>query len=399
MSKLTNLVLISLAEAVDSVVAGGWTKTISLTGEPGMGKTATLKTIAARASKMYADELDGQEYLPVYIYVPDKLDGSDFGCWIPNMTTGNMEYMSNATYYLNSGRPLCIMLDEMSKASETVQTLLNPLLTVPRRMSDIILHPKSMVLMAGNWESDGVGDHTKDHTVSRKTSLYLRKHTGEEWNVWAASNNIHPVVMAWSLKEPRLWESYLDTAPADLGPFVFNPKRPKAGANANLNRAYVCGRTLEMASDTLWSYTRGRITEHVMLAQLNGEIGSAGALDLAAMIHINVQIPFFRDIITDPMGCTVPEDGDACVMVILGAVNWLTKSMRGDVEFPQGNGVMTFHAVISAWMKYMQRIQIKEVIPLMLRSIRSNEPVLWAAFTSNPEYAEFAANNEHLGGI
>jgi hypothetical protein len=310
-----------------------------------------------------------------------------------------MEYMSNASYYLNSGRPLCILLDEMSKSEDTVQTLLNPLLTVPRRMSDILIHPKSIVFIAGNWESDGVGDRTKDHTISRKTSLYLRKHTGEEWCEWGVTNNIHPVVLAWAAKEPRLWESYLDVDTANLGPFVFNPKRPKGGASATVNRAYVCGRTLEMASDTLHSYTRGRITEHVMLAQLNGEIGSAGALDLAAMVHLNGQIPFFRDIITAPTTCAVPEDGDACVMVILGAVNWLTKSMRGDVEFPQGNGVMTFHAVISAWMTYMQRIQIKEVIPLMLRSVRNNEPVLWAAFTSSPEFAEFAASNEHLGGI
>ena len=153
----------SLQDAIDSIVGCGGTATFHLMGEPGIGKTYIGSEIAKQLNMPF-----------IYMDVPST-DISDIGIPIPNHETKTVQLYPSEHWGLHLGVPVCIWLDEYSKGAPALQAILHPLLTQPRRIGAIKLHPDSVVVTTGNLTTDGVGDMMKGHTLNRIVRLKIGK--------------------------------------------------------------------------------------------------------------------------------------------------------------------------------------------------------------------------------
>ncbi len=164
---------VTLTEAAEIVVAIGTTNTCYLVGEPGIGKTAMHDTVVAMTG-----------HKGVYIDAPNTELG-DVGIPVPNHDTKTTHFYLNDHWGLHTGEPLVIFIDEFTKASQAVQNMLHPLIH-ERRIGGVKLHEDSIVMIAGNLTTDGVGDTIKAHTIGRITKVRIRKpHAGIKVTVHA----------------------------------------------------------------------------------------------------------------------------------------------------------------------------------------------------------------------
>jgi len=287
-----------------------------LQGEPGIGKSSLMGALAA----MYPD------YHLAYIDVPN-MDLGDICMPVIDHETKTTKYYPNARFGMHTGKPVIIMLDEFSKGSPPVINMLHPLLESHNpRLGDIPLHPESIVFMTGNLSTDGVGDNTKAHTLSRQTRIVVRKPNCEEWTEWAIGHGINPIIIAAAREFAADWfASYLDYPeglPKDA--VVFNPKMPTT--------AYVAGRPLERASNIVDH--RDKFDTDSLIAALSGTIGEKASRDLETYIAFADQLPTWESIIKSPATTSIPEGAGACALVAFNAIAKVDKdSMTPFMEY------------------------------------------------------------------
>lgn len=273
---------------------------VHVEGEPGIGKSSLLKSVAARSGiTRYA-----------YIDVPN-LDLGDTAMPVLKHDTKTTGYYPNERFQLHHGEPVAIMLDEFSKGAEPVKNMLHPLLeSVNPRFGDIPLPPGSIVFSSGNLSGDGVGDGRKAHTVGRQTTVCMRKPDAKSWiHNFAVNADIDGSIIAWVDRTPHTMASYLDDGQED-NHYIFNPRRPV--------KAYVSPRSLERASSIV--RRRRLMSENTLTCALIGTIGEQGARDLGAYIAFQNDLPAWKEIIDNPRNARVPESAGASAVLIFGAV-------------------------------------------------------------------------------
>jgi hypothetical protein len=63
--------------------------------------------------------------------------------------------------------------------------MLHPMLNHPRMIMGIPLHPETIVITAGNYTTDGVGDSMMSHSRNRLSVINVKKpHAGFNVDVW-----------------------------------------------------------------------------------------------------------------------------------------------------------------------------------------------------------------------
>ena len=376
-----NIITISHADAA-TIINELRGETIIIRGEPGVGKTAMGEALSAQLNMPY-----------VHINVPSKTDTSEFGMFIPNRETGQLEYFTNNHYAWH--KPSIFNLDEYPKGMNAVKTMLHGLCEFPRRIGDIVIHPDSIIFLTGNLASDGVGDVLAAHSQNRMCELYMSKPQAEPWVQYASTRGVNPIVLAWVTREPQVLASYMDDGQQD-NPYIFNPKR----ASSSVNKAYVSPRSLFKASDTVTKYQAGKLTEHQMMAVLQGQIGGAAMRQLTAFIAVANQIPTPREIIDNPTGAPVPTAPGATVMVTLGAIQWLTSVATDKTQFDNLSGA----DVMGRWFQYMQRLEKELQAMFVITAKRAGDPTnggtdgrkLWDLAWNNKAFQQWALSNMHL---
>jgi len=273
-------------------------------GEPGIGKSALLGTIA--------------KLLPTHTMVYrdcQTLDLGDIAMPMPNRETKQTDYYPSAGFHMNDGRPVVIMLDEFSKAMQPVQNMLHPLLEVNNpRIGDVPLPEGSIVFLTGNLASDGVGDNTKAHTLNRVSSIRISKPDSDQWLAWAQGNGIEPIVCAWVKQFPHALASYTDPGQKD-NPYIYDPKKQQ--------RSYVSPRSLERASHII--RRRDRNSQGAIISALTGTIGEAASRDISAFVDYQDQLPAWSDILANPKSARLPDSPGACAVLVYGAVAKVAK--------------------------------------------------------------------------
>jgi len=323
--------MVTLEEAAQVIAATGDAITNILVAEPGIGKTSVLKMLK---------EMMGDEYDYIYVDCPVK-DMMDIGASIPNHTLQTLEYYVSSLFKLSgegANRPKVILLDELFKAPKLMQIIYTRLV-LERMVGDLPLPEspsgkKSIVFGTSNNAKDGVGDASLAHMGSRVATLYIKKHTAPQWDIWASKNSIHRIVRTWVSLNPRCMASYQDGGQED-NPYIFIPGN---------SRKYVCGRTLEKSSITITR--RNQMSENAVMSQLSGLIGESAARSMAAFISMEADVVDVLDVLKDPMGTKVPSDLAPQVMMMFQAV-------EVDVIKTQDD--------LSSFMKYMNRIDSAEV--------------------------------------
>ena len=316
-------------EAATLIRTNGAKISYVIESEPGVGKSSILKTIEKQM---------GDKYEYIYVDVP-LLDIPNIALSMPDHDTQTTkEFVNELWLGKDPKKPKVIMLDEIWKGQIFVQLMMNRLL-LEKVVGGRKLPEGSIVFGTSNFSTDGVGDKTNGHTNSRVARIQMRKPTQPEWTNWAINNNINEVVLAWIGQNPAIFSSYKDTE--------FDSKLHKDGQGIfhyiyhpqHNNMAYVCPRTLELASHQLHNI---ELTgESLLTKALIGTLGSKAALDLTALMALGADLPHPDDIVKNPAKAKVPKSAAAQMMLIYKSLQYINKDN------------------IAAWTCYFERFSIE----------------------------------------
>lgn len=302
---------VSLREAADLICACPEVR-FHLEGEPGIGKSSIMA--------MLKERLGTADYHFTYVDA-SNLDLGDVGVPVPDYDARVVRFFQSVRFGLHTDKVPVIMIDEFTKAMQSVQNMLHPLLEAHNpRLGDTPLPAGAIVFTTGNLSANNVGDNMKAHTRNRLTPLTVRKPTAEEWlEDWAAYNDVSPVLMACVKRNPQWFASYTDYTNDNDNPFVYNPRRPQA--------AFVSGRSLERASTLI--KRRAQFSESALRVALTGTVGAGAANDLLAFVQYQDQLPAFEAICRSPTTAVVPTDPGACMVIAYEAI---AKTERDNID-------------------------------------------------------------------
>lgn len=344
---------ITLKQAANLIVSNPETR-FMLRGEPGIGKSSLLETIAS---------LTGYDY--AYIDVPN-MDLGDIAMPVIDHETRTTRYYPNARFKLHEGKPVAIMLDEFSKGADPVKNMLHPMLEKANpRLGDISIDKRSPIFLTGNLATDGVGDNLKAHSLNRIVSVTISKPTSDEWLEWAINHGIEAEVCAWVNQFPHALASYTDPAQGD-NPYIFNPRKPQT--------AFVSPRSLATASNIV--RTRKQNDPDAVIAALAGAIGEAAARDMQAYIEFADQLPTWDEQIKNPDTTKVPTSPGACAITVFGAISRIDKQS------------------ITPFMKYLERFDAEwqAVFAINIAKTPSKQAIAFSC----KAFADWVAKNQDL---
>ena len=325
-----------------------------LRGEPGIGKSSLLESIAS-----------GLGYEHAYIDVPN-MDLGDIAMPVIDHETRTTRYYPNARFKVHEGKPTVIMLDEFTKGADPVKNMLHPMLEKANpRLGDIPLDKNTVVFLTGNLSTDGVGDALKSHSMNRLVSITVSKPTSDEWIEWAIGKGIEPEVIAWVNRFPHALASYTDGGQGD-NPYIFNPKKPMT--------AFVSPRSLETASNIV--RTRKENDADSVIAALTGAIGESAARDMQAYIEFSDQLPTWEATINSPKTTAIPTSPGACAIVVFGAIARVTKE------------------TITPFMEYLDRFDAEwqAVFAINIAKTASKQSIAFSC----KAFADWVAKNQDL---
>jgi hypothetical protein len=325
-----------------------------LRGEPGIGKSSLLESIA-----------NGLGYEYAYIDVPN-MDLGDIAMPVIDHETRTTRYYPNARFKVHEGKPTVIMLDEFTKGADPVKNMLHPMLEKANpRLGDIALSKNTIVFLTGNLSTDGVGDSLKAHSMNRLVSITVSKPTADEWIEWAINKGVEAEVIAWVNRFPHALASYTDAGQGD-NPYIFNPKKPMT--------AFVSPRSLETASNIV--RTRKENDADSVIAALTGAVGESAARDMQAYIEFSDQLPTWEATINSPKTTTIPTSPGACAIVVFGAISRVTKE------------------TITPFMEYLERFDAEwqAVFAINIAKTPSKQSIAFSC----KAFAEWVAKNQDL---
>lgn len=343
--------MMSLKQAENLIATVGTEVTVHLRGQPGIGKSSILGTL----SKRFPD------HIPVYIDCAD-LDLGDLSMPAMNHENKTTAYYPNERFNLQHGKPVIIMLDEITKASDPVKNMLLPVM-LERRLGSVKFHPDSIVYSTGNLSTDGVGDTLKAHAKDRLTIVTVRNPNDEEWICWAIANNIAPEVVAWVKQFPHCLAMYSDESQKE-NLYMYDPRKQQD--------AFTSARSLAKASPIVKS--RAIIGEDTALVALMGTIGEAAARDMSAFFSLSDGLPSRESIYKEPTKAMIPKDPAAKVILVMRELMAITAEH------------------MDAWMVYIQRLPT-ETQALFALNIMASERRTLAA--TNKSFTTWAVANNH----
>lgn len=345
--------MISLKQAEELIATVGKEVTVHLRGQPGIGKSSILKSLSTRFP----------DHIPVYIDCAD-LDLGDLAMPAMNHESKTTAFYPNERFNLQHGKPVIIMLDEITKASEPVKNMLLPVM-LERRLGAVEFHPDSIVYSTGNLTTDGVGDSMKAHAKNRMTAVTVMNPTDDEWINWGVDNGVAPEILAWVKQFPHCLAMYTDESQKE-NMYIYNPRKQQ--------EAFVSPRSLAKASAIVRNRTA--LGEDTTLTALMGTIGEAAARDMSAYFSLADGLPSRESIYKEPEKANLPKDPAAKVILVMRELMTITEEH------------------MDAWMKYLQRLPMETQALFAVNIMASTRKSIAA---TNKSFVNWAvANNQYF---
>jgi hypothetical protein len=314
---------VSLAQAAKAIAVIGAQRTVILEGEPGIGKSSTLKALASIFPS----------YHMVYLDCQLLSDQGDFFYPFIVVTKAGTQVAKRVPledFDFSDGVPVIMMLDEIGKSTKPVMNVITTLMQ-ERRIGNNHLPEGSIVYATTNLASDGVGDFIAAHASNRVIRIEVQKpHVGmnpdgsvdkDSWGAWAIDNGIDPTLLAWFKMNPQALDSYRDHDGKTewANQYAYHPTK---GA-----KSFVSNRSAHTASDIIKK--RDELNDSALtMAMLAGACGESFARDFSAYLVVKDRLPTIEAIHKTPETALVPEAGDAIAQVQLALM--LVTQMKAD---------------------------------------------------------------------
>ena len=309
---------VSLQQAINIIRLGGHKNTVLLQGHIGTGKSSALKVLADLMPK----------HRPVYFDCTTKDLGDIMIPRIKEAQEGQgacAQFVTHEELGLHLDGPIILMIDEFGKANPSVKNAMLKLV-----LERTGLHPDSIVFMTTNLGGEGVGDLLPAHARNRITVLRMRKPTMVEWvENYAIDAGIDPVLIAWGVENPHVFQSFEEVDDPKDNEYIFHPK-------AVGRVSFVTPRTMALASN--WLHLRAHMSDVELTSALVGTLGIRAAADLSAYVRTYDQAPKLDDIKNDPLNAKVPTSTTATCMVVHRTMQTIERNWT------------------DAWMDYMARL-------------------------------------------
>ena len=316
---------VNLKQAATLIRTCGNTNTFIMRGQPGIGKSAALHTLAEQLP----------DYLACYIDVAN-LDLGDLGMPVIDREKMVTRYAPNARFGIGNDQtlPVILMLDELGKASRPVLNMLLPVI-LEHRLGDVALPTGSIVFATTNLDTDGVGDNIPAHAYNRMSELIVSNPDVDEWLEWASNNSIAPEVMVFAKQTPTAFNSYVDLEKGEQNPYIFNPM------NGN-TRTFCSPRSIANASNLVKA--RDQLGE-ALLPALCGTVGEPAARMMEALVNLADELPLFEAIVAKPDKTKIPESvGALFILSYLLAGRVTPDTLPAVMEYDKRLGVVSFEA-------------------------------------------------------
>lgn len=271
-------------------------------GQPGIGKTAMANIIAKARDNVLIQQAKEADVDPstVKLHKVFTLDctAADAGdIMLPafreiNTATGKMtqvSYAPNEVLNIGDDHPIVLLFDELPKSMEGLKNAVLPILQ-ERRVAGHYLPEGSVVMATGNFFEDGLGDNLPAHACNRVTFLKMRNPHAQEWAMWAAQNNLDPLIIAVAHETPQFFQMYND-AGADSNPYIYNPRKPE-------RKLFTSPRSLEKASKHL--AIRKHLSPSTLAAILTGTVGQAASEHICHFQQLSDKLPKIADVLKNP---------------------------------------------------------------------------------------------------
>lgn len=265
-----------------------------LVGDPGIGKTAIVETVAKEfGMKFFALHLSYREPtdllgLPMF----DKYkDGTTITRFVP---PSFMVY--------DKDDHVMLFLDELPQGVPTVQNGASQLIH-ERRIGDRVLPPKTIIIAAGNKATNRantfpLGAHLKNRIETIPVGV-----NHEEWiDDFANPVELHEAVVSYIRRSPDMLS--------------------KTDPNAD---SYPSPRSWTKVGMAL----RHKAEVYIERAMLNGELGSAAAAMFLAHMEIYRGLRDPKEIIANPRGCKLPS-GNAAAAILWSEITMLARRADKD---------------------------------------------------------------------
>lgn len=351
---------LSINQVLKLVVASGMHKTYIVEGPMGSGKSSMIDL----ARRKFGDK---------YHYVVLDCTQLDVGdVQIPDVDKEQQvtRFIPNVLFFGDGTKPVFLILDEVGKASRSVQNALLPIL-LERRVGVRKLIEGSIVMGTTNLGAEGVGDLFQPHARNRVSFIEMGYPTVDAWiEDFALHNNVPAPVLVWAKENPKIFNSFKQHEKPDTNPYIFHPKEQR--------RSFVTPRSLYLASIELRDEVRAAVNDpDATLAAVAGNIGPRAALDLMAWVALADKMPSWSVITSDPENAPLPKDSPAAmVLAMFSAVSRVERD--------------TFPAVL----KYIKRMpaEIQHMFAQNIMRLASKQA--WAAL--HRPFTEWVAANHWM---
>lgn len=364
-------------------------QSIEIVSGPGVGKSTTVRAIAALLSKDYARPFG------LHVRILSGIDAADvkgFNMPMVDQKTGALlSRFSKPPIFPEAGvvevyehgervtdparlkavgvpRRGILFLDEYGQADSDVQKVTCELL-LERHINEYFLPEDWTVWCASNRVQDKAGVVKRLSLARNRMATYEIQHDVDGWEKWCIRNGVHPLIITFGKRNIGL--VFKDTVPAGDGPFCTPRSLVMTGALLEALRP-------EDMSASKLPY------DAIALETMTAWMGPGDAAVLNSHIKVGAELPEPEEVWKDPTGTKVPERVDGRFIMIVNLGLALARSVSDTGTAPQEDRV-------AASLKYLSEFE-EDLQVVFVTSLMSQAPKAMAS----PAFASWAMENQKL---
>tara|TARA_R100001530_G_scaffold87718_1_gene61103 strand:+ start:1510 stop:2505 length:996 start_codon:yes stop_codon:yes gene_type:complete len=241
-------------------------------GKPGGGKTSIIKLVGKKLK---------QKVRIKHPVVDEPIDYKG----MPSIQGDVAKFLpfGDLNELITTKEDLIVFFDDLGQASPAVQAALMQLF-LERRINGHMISPTVTFVAATNRQQDRAGvSGMLEPVKSRFVTIVELETKLDDWMEWAIQNNLSPMLRSFFNFRPNLLHDFKPT-----GDLVNSPA-PRTAHNID-------------------KMMKAGIPEAVFYEVIAGAAGEGFAAEFSAYVKFHNELPDIKQILTDPMEATVPEN-------------------------------------------------------------------------------------------